>query len=242
MTRLQRVKISLGGRDNVHITRVVEATWPQMVKFFERAPARTDDKSSAGWYSFAEFEPAYRDSDNFRERHALTFDYDHVTQAQLDEVFAAIEMLGYAAFAYTTWSHTPEKPRWRVLLPLSRPVGYDEFQAVSRFTAQRLGGIELPARETHTPAQFMYLPSVKPDGEFLRREFSGDPIDVNGLLPADWQDHTTWPRRIDGDSTHTKEMTAESPLSKSGIVGDFCRAFSIEDAIERFKLPYVKVR
>lgn len=237
MTRIQRVKISLGGRDNVHIQRVVEATWPQMVKFFSKDPPRTDDKASVGWYSFAEFEPAYRDSENFKARHALTFDYDHVTWEQITEVFEAIKMLGHAAFAYTTWSHTPEKPRWRVLLPLSRPVGYDEFQAVSRFAAQTLGGIELPARESHVPAQYMFLPAAKPNGEFLVQNFEGDPINGDSLLPQDWQDKSTWPHRADGDGVHTKD-TITSPLEKQGVIGDFCRSFSITAAIERFKLPY----
>ena len=199
----------------------------------------TDDKASVGWVCGATFDPLYRDSENFRARHFLTFDYDHISP---DDVVKIREIYGaFAHLIHTTWSHTPDAPRLRVWLPLSSAVGYDQFQAVSRAVAARFD-IEKMARESHVPSQFMYRCAKKPGGDFASWSGPGPWIDVDGVLAeySDWTDRASWPRRADGDR-HSGEL-GESPLEKSGVVGAFCRAFSIEEAIERFDLPYDKVR
>ena len=43
-------------------------------------------------------------------------------------------------------------------MPLSRPAGYDEFQAVARKVAADVG-IEFLARESFVPTQMMYAPT-----------------------------------------------------------------------------------
>ncbi len=217
------------------ITDVKRLTWDEVTRLLSSAP-ESEDKSSAGWYSFAEYDPVYRDSDNLVARYALTFDFDHITMEDVGRIRTAFRLFEY--ILYTTASHTKDAPRLRMVMPLTRPAGYDEFQAVSRMVAS-YAGIELPSRETHVPAQMMYMPTVKPGQKFKFTHNRGDWVDVDATLGeyADWTDTSSWPRRVDADGAQLGAQQTP-PLEKDGVVGEFCRMFSIEDAIERFELPY----
>lgn len=234
--------VSFGGGHPAKVNYVKSYEWADFARALTQTPPETEDKAARGWYCPTEFDPVYRDSDNFVARHAITFDFDHVEVTTWDRVR---EVWGGIAFAmHTTWSHTLEKPRFRVVMPLSRPAGYDEFQAVARKVAADIG-IELIARESFVPAQMMYMPTRKPGGDFA--SFANTIgmndvvlLDVDAVLAeyADWTDRTQWPQRQNGDSVRASDGTQVPPDEKPGIVGDFCRAFTVEEAIEKFDLPY----
>lgn len=222
------------------VTAVKKVEWLDFAKWLTALPPEHTDKAARGWFCPVEFQPAYRDSDNFVARHALTYDFDHVELGTWQRVKEEWEGLAFAM--YTTWNHTEAKPRFRVVMPLNRPAMYDEFQAVARKVAADIG-IELFARESFTPAQMMFAPTRKPNGMHRSHVNHGEWLNVDEVLGEykDWTDVTSWPHRRDGDGVHRSDERT-SPLDKEGVVGDFCRAFSIEDVIEKFKLPYVKVR
>src|SRR6266540_2017235 len=126
-----KLKVSFGESSNpAGITRVEELAWDDFARSLTKQPPETEDKASVGWYAVAEFESGHRHGKTFVARYALTLDYDHIERDSVTKIAAAFEPFAYTM--YTTWSHTPEKPRLRVVLPLSRPAGADEFQAVSR--------------------------------------------------------------------------------------------------------------
>jgi P4 family phage/plasmid primase-like protien len=230
--------VSVGGKHNARVERTVRCSWPVFVESMLRNVPETDAKDSVGWVCGAEFDPPYRDSENFVARHFLSFDYDHISPDDFVRLVGGVGS-GPACLAYTTWSHNRDRPRLRIWYPLSRAVGYDEFQAVSRAVAAR-AGIELAARESHVPAQYMFRPAIKPGATFEHWEnLEGPWIDVDEVLSSyeNWADRTQWPRRAEGDGVHN-EGKATSPLEKVGVVGAFCRAFSVTQAIERFGLPY----
>lgn len=237
----RKITFSVGAGSNAKVKRTLIRTWAEFVEGAIREVPVTADKASAGWICGAEFKPAYRDSENFVARHLLSFDYDHITPQQFDAILA--HFAERAHLAYTTWSHTPDRPRLRVWLPLSRPCTYDEFQAVSRSVAASFD-IEAMARESHVPAQYMFRPTQKVAGAFKHWEnLTGEWVDVDATLAAfaNWTDRNQWPRRRDGDGVHTRDALC-SPLEKPGIVGAFCRAFRVSEAIERFDLPYKPTR
>jgi len=233
--------VSIGGAHPAHVTRTARLSWEKFAEELTRDPPVTTDKAARGWYCPVEFNPPYRDSDNFVARHAITFDFDHVDSTTWPEIATAWGGLSFAQ--YTTFSHTPEKPRFRVVLPLSRGVTYDEYQAISRKLAADIG-IELVARESFVPCQMMYLPTKKADVAFESLVNVGETLNPDDVLAEyeDWTDRSKWPRRAEGDSVHSSEDVGESPLDKPGIIGEFNRVFSIEEAIERFELPYDRVR
>lgn len=234
---MNQIVISLGrASDLARITKVVECEWPAFVRFLSRPPKATTDKASPGWYCPARFEPAHRHGDNFVARYCLTFDYDAITPDDLKLLRRAFKQTEHVL--YTTWSHTIEAPRVRMVLPLSRECTAQEFSCITRAVGARFD-LDKLARESDKPAQMMFLPSKQESGEYWFEHVKGDLIDVDFELEAfdDWTDPTQWPRRSERDAAHAVgELTP--PNEKPGLVGAFCRLFDIHHAIERFELPY----
>lgn len=233
---MRKLTVSFGEQHPAKISSTEELTWPELITELTLKPPIEADKAARGWYCPAEFAPEYRDSKNLIARHALTLDYDHVKPDEVRRILRAFR--NYEYLTYTTASHTAVAPRFRVVLPLNRPAMMDEFCAVSRWIAEP-AGIELASRESHVPAQMMYLPTIKLGTEFKHKLHEGEWIDVDETLGCyeDWTDRSSWPHRKDADSTHSGEKGIP-PDEKPGIVGDFCRAFNIYQAIEHFDLPY----
>lgn len=233
--------ISFGVGNPAVIARVERLTWDDFSGWLTTEPGEYQDKAQAGWYIPAEFNPVYRDSENFVARHAITFDFDHVVIDTWGDVANVWSGLAFAM--YTTFSHRPEHPRFRVVMPLSRPTGFDEFQAVSRKVAADVG-IELIARESFVPAQMMYSPARPLGGLFTSHVNTGEWLDVDAVLAeyADWTDATSWPARKDGDHAAAGSAEKIDPREKPGIIGEFNRAFTISQAIEKFGLPYRRVK
>jgi hypothetical protein len=231
--------VSFGKRENfAEIKKTASLEWPELVKLLTKKPPVTEDKSAPGWFCPAHFEPAYRDSKNLIARHCLTFDYDEIETTDIAKIEAALFDFTYVMF--TTASHTPDKPRLRVVLPLSHPCDAQEFACVTR-TVGALFDLDKLARESDTPAQMMFMPSKKKDGEFWTKVNDADWVDVDDILGEydDWRDSTKWPVRSEHDRVFDGEVEGiPDPDTKPGIVGDFCRAYRVPDAIEKFELPY----
>jgi putative DNA primase/helicase len=89
----------------------------------------------------------------------------------------------------------------------------------------------------------MFLPVVRAKELFQKRYNRGAWVDVDAVLAEfeDWTDRTQWPRRREGDGVHEDGETVD-PTTKPGVIGDFCRAYPISEAIAAFDLPYVHVR
>jgi len=146
----------------------------------------------------------------------------------------------WACCAHTTHSHTPEKPRYRLILPLTREVSADEYEACARWVSAEIG-MEYFDDTTYEPCRLMYWPSCPSDGEFIAWEQKGDWLNPDWVLSqyADWRDTTSWPR-----TDKAVRQLAESakkqgdPTQKPGIVGAFCRVYDVPAAIERY-LPEV---
>lgn len=235
---LRKIHVSIGGQHPARVTEQLDLDWSDFARRL-LSPLRADKKTDAGWYCPARFDPAYRDSEHLKERHALTLDYDHVTREQVAAVQTALAPFLYVI--YSTFSHTAENPRVRIVMPTTRPMTAEEFCAVSRKVAS-WGGIELAARESHVASQMMYLPVAKPGAEFKGGEHKGAWLNVDEVLATydDWHDRTQWPHRKDADELHAPGEKID-PRDKPGVVGSFCRAFNVPEAIERFDLPYKQV-
>lgn len=235
MTEARAITVAFGRQHPAEIVDQQVLSWEQYAAILTALPPVAEDKASRGWSIPAEFQGRWRDADNLTRRHCLTFDFDHMQPADMARIDAGLKPYEYAI--YTTASHTAEKPRLRIVLPLSRSVSPDEFQAISRKLAEDVG-MELVSRESHVPAQMMFLPTRKRGGPFKGRLHKGQWVDADAVLAryADWTDRFQWPRRASGDPLSA--TTGTDPEAKVGPVGDFCRAFKISEAIEKFELPY----
>lgn len=170
-------------------------------------------------------------------RQLLTLDIDYGDEDMLDE----IQALGFAYVVYSTHKHTPESPRYRLIVPVSRSLSADEYEAAARVLAWKLD-INKFDDTTFQPERCMFYPSTPSDGEYVFKHNDAEMLDPDTLLDVliDWQDPTTWfySDRVDEVRTRERKELAEDPTTKGGVIGAFCRAFDIDDAILTF-LPDV---
>lgn len=142
----------------------------------------------------------------------------------------------YTCCIYSTHKHSKEKPRYRLVFPLSRPVNEEEYEAVARKLAQQLG-IDLFDDTTYEATRLMYWPTKSKDADYFSAHQEGSLIDVEALLAEykNWKDCSEWPRssRIKKIERHQMKLLGD-PADKEGIIGDFCKAYTITEAIETF--------
>lgn len=149
-------------------------------------------------------------------------------------------LFDFRCLAYSTHKHTPEKPRLRLLIPLSREVTADEYPAIARMIAKDIG-IDMVDETCYRVQQLMYWPSTSIDGEFFYDEQDGPLLDPDQVLSRykDWHDTSTWPTSSREEAVTARAVKKQAdPLTKKGVIGAFCRTYSIQDAIEKF-LPDV---
>lgn len=211
---------------------------PETVKEYQKAAkARRDEIKDIGGFVGGSLKQGRRKAENIANRTLLTLDMDEVS-ATTEAVWASLAegLKGCACVMYSTHTHTPASPRLRLVIPLSRPVMGDEYQAIARMLASDIG-IDQFDDTTYEPHRLMYWPSTPQDGEYVFRFSDGpwmSPDEVLARYP-DWRDVSYWPQSQRQTARITGQLTRqEDPLSKSGIVGAFCRAYSIEEAISAF--------
>ena len=149
-------------------------------------------------------------------------------------------LYGNAAAVYSTHKHTAEKPRLRLVVPLARNVTPDEYQAIGRRVAATLG-IDKFDDTSYQPQRVMYWPSTSQDGEYFFRYVDAPLLDPDAVLATyhDWRDVSAWP--MSSRVAEVVKKTAakqKDPLEKKGMVGAFCRAYSITEAIAAFVPAY----
>lgn len=151
--------------------------------------------------------------------------------AQVNQALSDIDY-----FIYSTHSHTPAAPRYRVAIRFGREVGEDEYPALMRMVAKEIG-MDYFDDTTYQANRMMYWSSCPANGEFIFSEHDGEPLDPDIYLAMyeDWRDVTQWPISSRESEAQKREVAEQQdPLAKAGVVGAFCRAYSVEDAIAIF--------
>ncbi len=166
-------------------------------------------------------------------RSMLTLDLDHATPGIWDEITMFFD---FKCMMYSTHKHTPEEPRVRVIIPLSREISEDEYPAVSRMIAKDIG-IEMVDDTCHQGARLMYWPSTSSDGEFLFESQDGPFLNPDSVLSRynDWRDTSLWPVSSRQSEVVKRSIAKQAdPIEKEGVLGAFCRTYSMEEAIQTF--------
>ena len=99
--------------------------------------------------------------------------------------------------------------------------------------AETLGFARFDAT-TYQPERLMYAPSRSADAPVELLEADGPELDPDEWLACypDWRDASCWP--LDGAAERRRTEKAPDPRGKKGVVGAFCRAYPIEEAVEGF--------
>ena len=202
-------------------------------QYMKMTKARQDAIKDVGGFVGGRLKGGRRKKDCVEFRIIITLDIDHAVPGVIEQ----IEMLyNYRCFIYSTHKHTPENPRLRLVIILSRPVSPDEYVAIARKVAEDIG-IEMFDDTTYEPSRLMYWPSTSADGEFIFRDIEGEPLNPDDVLSRyqDWRDSSEWPVSSRQQSIVQREMRKQAdPLAKDGVIGAFCRTYTIEEAIANF--------
>lgn len=171
-------------------------------------------------------------------RSLVTLDIDYADADTIPTVREALD--GNAWCLYSTHSHTPDRPRYRLVVPLDRDVSPEEYEPIARRIAECIG-IDTFDDSTYEPHRLMYWPSCPKDADYVFESGDGAPLRADGVLGTyrDWRNVLDYPL-----SSRQKEHVAtpgakqEDPTLKPGLIGAFCRVYGIADAIAEF-LPDV---
>ena len=206
-------------------------------EYINMTKSQQDSIKDVGGFVGGKLRNGSRKAGNVDSRDILTLDADFAAEDFCDQLDV---FLSCAFCVYSTHKHTPEKPRLRLIIPLDRSVTAEEYEAISRKVAEEIG-IDQFDDTTYQAHRLMYWPSTSQDAEYLFHSVDGRFLSADQILAKykDWQDVTEWP--TSGRTLKARERLLkkqEDPTTKKGMVGAFCRAYTVEEAMEAF-LPGV---
>ena len=243
----QKIKIAIGHSSKSTTWKNQDITWKQFVDRL-RKPYHTNETlkeflsatkeeqhkiKDVGGYVGGYLRGGRRKLQNVVNRQLITLDIDF---ASIDFWDAFTIQYGCAAVVHGTHKHCDVSPRLRLIIPLDREVTPEEYVAISRRVAGNLD-IELFDNTTFDPCRLMFWQSTPRDQEYYFKEQDGDFLSADEVLAeySDWTDSSLWPTsQREADKVRSGVAKQQDPTTKIGMVGAFCRAYTIEEAIDIF--------
>ena len=195
--------------------------------------SKQDDIKDVGGFILGKLKDNKRRKENVLSRSALTLDMDYGSENIVGELKNS---LTYRTLIYSTHKHKKSKPRLRLIIPLDRNVSPDEYSAISRMVASEIN-MDLFDDSTYEASRLMYWPSTSCDGEFIFEDIKKDILKADDVLKKyeNWKDTKSWPTSSRQKIVFKNNLNKQAdPLTKEGLIGGFCRTYSISDVIEKF--------
>lgn len=214
-----------------HTTRTHET----VEEYKNMAKVDRDRIKDVGGFVGGTLENGRRLKANVANRTLLTLDIDYYSE-NIEDLISNID---YAFCLYSTHSHRADNQRYRLIIPMDKDMKIDEYKAISRMVASKFN-IEIFDKTTHDPERLMYWSSTPIDGEYIFKCSSENTkfLKVDDILneyPFGWKDVSYWPESSREKDHIKKELKKQQdPLTKKGIIGAFCRTYSITEAIGEF--------
>lgn len=246
--------IAIGNSRRDKVFKNVDITWEQFLnkvsktirtvetvgEYGKMNKAKKDDIKDVGGFVGGKLKDGRRSKDSVEFRSMLTLDLDYAENDLWEQVTKRFK---FACCIYSTHKHKRDKHRLRLIIPLSRNVNADEYTAIGRLIASDIG-IEQFDDSTYEPARLMYWPSTSSNGEFIFEKQDGEFLNPDSILSRyeDYRDSSKWPissrqnKVIKNNISHQMQALAKqsNPLEKEGLIGAFCRAYTMEEAIDKF--------
>lgn len=193
-----------------------------------------------GGYMAGELSGARRLKSAVLSRSMITLDVDYADS--LFPVEFDTRFPGVAAVIYNTRSDREKRRRFRVVIPFAEEVqDAAQYEAAARKMAELLG-IDLFDPTTFQAERMMYWQSLSSDQPKVFEVFEGEPISAEYLLSLygnneEWRDIRNWAFKSDQEKETraiVSKAMAQNPREKAGLVGAFCRAYSVPAAIEKY--------
>ena len=203
---------------------------------------KQDDLKDVGAYIAGELKGGQRRAGCVLSRSAAVLDADTLPAGGTEDFIRRVAALGLCCCVHSTAKHSPATPRLRAVFPFARDIPAEQYAPVVRLlcrmiqpeltwfdpTCDRVG--QIMYNPTHCqdvePVLFIQDKTLLNAGELLERD-----------LPS-WFDPWSWPQFSRDVTPANLAAKQEDPTAKTGIVGAFCRAYDVPDAMDKF-LPGV---
>jgi len=250
------IRVSLGKPGNLGKSQNVVISWHQLFQKYLKKPSQTRErhaqyqkasikeknrlKGIGGWFLGAHVEDGKRKAENVHSRDIITLDLDNLSVEEYESIVKHKNhwVNQFEMMVHTTRSHTPEEPRLRLIFLVDGEVEVEQYEALTRIMAHHVDDrMETVDPVSFRIAQMMYLPTISADQEYKAGKNPGrlvDPIEILESWPHDWRNMSLLPRAEREEAARERQMKAENPLEKQGVIGAFCNAYSIEDVISEF--------
>lgn len=152
--QLDRVTFTYFERNNKPIGTRYQSDWSALCNWIEQSAWNAETKNDLPLIKLATFTNDYRNDATIETIYGVECDYD-AELMQPQEALIHLTEAGIIAFIYTSPSHTPEKPRWRIIAPTSHPLPASERRDLVGRINGILGGVL--ASESFTESQSYYV-------------------------------------------------------------------------------------
>lgn len=208
--------------------------------FMSASKADQGQIKDVGGFVGATLQGGKRSKNSVLSRQLVTLDVDF---SHNDFWWDFTMLFSCAACIHSTHKHCKAKPRHRLIIPLDREVSQEEYQAIARKIAGDMN-IELFDQSTFDVNRLMFWPSISCDSEYFFEYQDAEFLSADYILGLydDWTDINEWPRPTDyTDKIMSAIRKQENPCEKKGIIGLFCRTYTIQDCMDTFlKDEYVE--
>ena len=198
--------------------------------------SQQDELKDVGGFVGGTFEGDRRKAAGVVGRDLITLDLDNIPAGQTDDILRRVDGLGCAAAVYSTRKHSGYAPRLRVIIPIDRTGSADEYEPAARKLASLIG-IEFCDPTTFEASRLMYWPSCSSNSQYVAEIYDKPFCSLDGVLGmyGDWHDISQWPQVPGSEAIERRRLAKqEDPTTKRGIIGAFCRSYTITQAMEKF--------
>ena len=176
------MKIAIGSNETSNAITHKDVTWQQIVKKY--TTHKVTAKKGGEYVIGGEYSGNIRREEFLVGRSLLVIDIDSY-DGGIDDLAFDLSMLPFGFVAYSSYRHTSEKPRIRVIAQLARTVSPDEYRVLSRdVCAQMLVPMEAIDKCTFVPNQAMFAPQHSEGGEFWTMTQDGCAVSVPESIAA----------------------------------------------------------
>ncbi len=174
-------------RNDAAIGQRHQLPWDDLCQRIATSAPRAGTKDALPLIKLATFIGDHRTNATAEAIYGIEGDYD-AELLQPDIAAGLLINAGIAALIYTSPSHSPARPRWRVLCPLSRAMMPADRHGLVARTNGALGGVLAP--ESFTLSQAFYVGSVEGGEPVKCWNVAGRYLDtIEGLTPIGPPDH-----------------------------------------------------
>lgn len=205
-------------------------------EYMKLPKAKQDDLKDVGGFVAGELKDGKRKNTNVVSRDVVTLDLDSIEAGKTQDVLKRLNSLGITYAVYSTRKHSEYRPRLRVLILTDRSMTSDEYEPVARKLGSYIG-MAMCDPTTFEVARLMFWPSCSSDSQYIYQFENKSLVSVDGILKQykDWQDYTEWPQVPGQEKIIVGQLKKqENPLDKKGVIGAFCKTYTIQEAVDKY--------